>query len=91
MINISGLDKAEVLAALWNNSKSQGLSYMGLNGQIKMSKDDAIPFLSRNDKYFDYLNGRVLKIDLSEDEIDPRLYDRDNGQGAALKAIESIL
>ena len=40
--------------------------------------------------YFDYLCGRPLKIDISTDEIDPRLYDRDAGEGACARAIASI-
>lgn len=40
---------------------------------------------------FDYLQGRVMKVNLSDDEFDPQWYDRDNGQeGAALQAIEAI-
>ena len=40
--------------------------------------------------YFDYLEGRVMKIDLSGDTVDPRGYDRDNGQGAVQKVITAI-
>jgi hypothetical protein len=90
MINISGLNKAKVLATLWNNSKMQGMSFLGNNRSNHMTEQDAIHFLAET-KSFDYLNGRVMKIDLSGDELDPRLYDRDNGEGAALRAIESIL
>jgi hypothetical protein len=32
---------------------------------------------------FDYYFGRPLKVDLSGDEFDPWLYDRDAGTGAA--------
>jgi len=39
--------------------------------------------------YFDYLYGRVLKVDLSKDEFDERLYDRDCGEGAAQRAVNS--
>jgi hypothetical protein len=41
--------------------------------------------------YFDYFKGRVMKIDLSKNEVDTRLYNRDNGQGAAEEAIEKLL
>ena len=41
-------------------------------------------------RYFDYLHGRVLKVDLSGDEFDERLYDRDCGKGAAQRAVDSI-
>lgn len=40
--------------------------------------------------YFDYLNGKVMKVDLGQDEFDPRLYDRDNGEGAAQRAIDNL-
>lgn len=40
--------------------------------------------------YFDYLNGKVLKVDISQDEFDPRLYDRDNGENAAQRAIDGL-
>ena len=40
--------------------------------------------------YFDYLYGRVLKVDLSGDGFDERLYDRDCGEGAAQRAVDSI-
>jgi hypothetical protein len=41
------------------------------------------------DLYFDYVDGRCLKIDLRGDALDPRLYDRDNGEGAAARALRS--
>src|SRR3989344_1865352 len=39
---------------------------------------------------FDYLKGRVMKINLSSDELNPSGYDLDNGQGAAALAIDSL-
>lgn len=43
--------------------------------------DEVVPL------YFDYLKGRVMKIDIAPDEIDTRLYNRDNGRDAAEDAI----
>lgn len=43
--------------------------------------------LLKEQTYFDYLHGRVMKVGLSGDTLDPRLYDRDNGKGAALAAL----
>ena len=40
--------------------------------------------------YFDYHYGRVLKVDISGDEFDEYLYDRDRGNGTAARAIDSI-
>lgn len=40
--------------------------------------------------YFDYVAGRVIKCDLIGDSFDPRLFDRDNGEGAAAAAIRNL-
>jgi hypothetical protein len=37
--------------------------------------------------YFDYLNGRMIKVNLGQDNLDLRLYDRDNGPGAGMMVI----
>lgn len=37
--------------------------------------------------YFDYLMGRVMKINIAPDWLDTRLYNRDNGHEAAELAI----
>jgi sarcosine oxidase delta subunit len=56
-----------------------------------MSLEEAQQIVTeRRSLRFDYLRGRVMKVDLSEDEFDDWLYDRDNGHGAAAKAITSI-
>lgn len=96
MIDISGLDKAEVLAALFNASKQQGMGFLNAEGAKAMSVDDARKCIdvvtdSDGEIYFDYLRGRVMKVELSGDELNPRLYDRDNGQGAAARALAAWL
>lgn len=88
-IDISKLDKAEVLAALYNNSKQQGMGFFNPRGQHPLSKTEAAELL-KTTTYFDYLAGRVMKIDLSKDTLDPWLYDRDNGPGAAQRALASL-
>ena len=87
-IDISVFDRADVLAALFNYSKAQGLGFLHFDAK-DMSRETAAECLEKQ-TYFDYLQGRVMKIDLSGDVLDPRLYDRDNGQGAALRALESL-
>lgn len=42
------------------------------------------------DLYFDYLFGRPLKIDLTNDEVDPWGYDRDNGDGALQRLVDKV-
>jgi hypothetical protein len=87
-IDIKGKNKAKVLAALYNNAKVQGLGILHFD-PIPMTEEEAQEILKEH-TYFDYLKGRVMKVDLSEDSFDPWLYDRDNGQGAAERALKNI-
>jgi hypothetical protein len=88
MIDIKGLNKGSVLAALYNNSKPQGMGFLHFNPS-PMSEEEGNDLLKTR-TYFDYLKGRVMKVDLSKDEFDPRLYDRDLGQGTAERVINSL-
>lgn len=87
-MNIGDLNKASVLAALYNNSKVQGRGILQAINK-PMSESEAEELLTQ-DTYFDYLHGKVMKIDLSRDELDTRLYNRDNGNGAAERVIEEL-
>lgn len=92
-IDITNLDRAEMIAALYNATK-------GIFGppDPPMTKEEAqleIDALLEGEQgnrwYFDYLNGRVMKIHFGKDILDTRLYDRDNGQGAARNALNSLM
>lgn len=97
-IDIKGIDKAELLAALYNGSRQQGMGFMNSRGASSMTKDDAQKILSEGGwltnlpgrVYFDYLQGRVMKVDIGGDTIEPWLYDRDNGHGAAARVIADL-
>lgn len=86
-VDISGLDKAEVLAALFNASKQQGMGFADPTGASKMSIEDAKKYVDNGELYFDYLRGRVMKVDISGNELRTGLYDRDNGEGSAERAL----
>ena len=99
MVNIKGMDKAEVLLALWKASQMQGMSFLGFlaSGELTLSQARKeiqerkhTNFDGTDSIYFDYLNGKVMKVDLGQDEFDSRLYDRDNGDGAAQRAIDNL-
>ena len=108
-IDIRGLDKADVLAALYNASRPQGLGWLHarMAGDV-LSHEEAAKLVeehTRHDKaewrkkcglpettiYFDYVYGRVMKVELGGETFNPHLYDRDNGSGAACRALESLL
>jgi len=88
-VSIKGLNKADVLAALFNRAQPQGMGFMQYDPK-PMTREIAEKLLSQITN-FDYLQGRVMKVDLSSDtEFGPWAYDRDNGQGAAAEVIEAL-
>lgn len=88
-IDIKDLDKAEVLAALYNNSKPLGMGFLHYDPN-NMTTEQAKELL-KNQTNFDYLKGRVMKVNLSGESFNPWLYDRDNGKGAAARALASLV
>lgn len=91
MIDIKGLDKAEVLKALYDASHVQGMGFLQAVPDGYVTVELCRELLDRNPcAYFDYMHGRVMKVDLSGDSFDERLYDRDNGIGAAESVIRRL-
>lgn len=103
-IDITGLDPAEVLAALYNRAKAQGMGWMDFKPQdmtveeartIIAEKGECDPNASDHRKAhhlrFDYLQGRVIKCSISQNPMTTSLYDRDNGIGAAAAALAPLL
>ena len=89
MVNIKGLSKAAVLAALYNTSKPLGMGFLQYNPK-PMTEEEAAELLNKSN-CFDYLYGRLMKIDLkSDDEFNEWGYDRDLGSGSAQRAIDLL-
>ena len=108
MIDIKGLDKGAVLAALYNVAKPQRMGLLHYD-PYPMTPEQAQAVISeRGDDTnamfgdeiragsgpdslrFDYLNGRVMKVRLDGDTFNEALFDRDNGEGSAARAIDGI-
>ena len=88
-MDISGLSKPQVLAALYNRSHVQGLGLLNARSG-SMSVHEAAQLLTEQ-TYFDYLYGRVMKLDFDEgDELYTGLYNRDIGEGAAEDIITKL-
>ncbi len=87
-IFIGDLDKAEVLVRLYGAAKQQGMGFMH-GPPPTMTTGDAKALLTQG-TYFDYVHGRVMKVDLKGDTFCTALYDRDNGQGAAQAALAGL-
>lgn len=85
VVDISNKDKAEVLAALYNNSHPHGMGFLQYNPE-PMTIEHARELLKQTTN-FDYLAGRVMKISLESNTVHTLGYNRDNGNGAAERAI----
>lgn len=100
-LDISGLDPAEILASLHNNTRAQGLGIMHDIGR-ELQTSEAVQLLAewsdgdgayKGSVRFDYLMGRPLKVKFDFDKgtlerID--LYNRDAGVGKAERIIEDL-
>jgi hypothetical protein len=101
MVDIKGLDKADVLAALYNASSPLGMGRLQFRDG-DMTREQAQELLGgkdsgdypggdhNKDHYFDYLYGRVMKVNLKGDSFDEWGYDRDLGAGAAQRVIDRL-
>jgi len=83
-------NQALLLMALYNNARTQGRAR--IQYQLgDMPEAEALSILGTGATYFDYVYGRVLKIDLAiGQDLDFRLYDRDNGSGAGELACRGL-
>lgn len=88
MIDIKGINKAKLLASLYNEAKVQGMGFLHADNN-DMSEAEAKEILQSGTS-FDYLKGRVMKIDVGNDTMQIDLYDRDNGAGVAEKIVNRL-
>ena len=90
-ISIAGLNKAAVLAALYNGAaepKGWGRMYWELT---PMTGAEAVSWLARTGGVVESIKGRALNVDLSDDVLDTSGYDAENGPGAAARALASLV
>ncbi len=94
-INIAGLDKAVLLAALYNHARPLGLGYLRANNK-EMTKDEAERLLEDHRGHdgvvrFDYVHGRPLKVTFQGDELSGAwLYNRDQGHNACENIVDAV-
>ncbi len=90
-IDISGLDPAKMIAALWNAAKKQFFDTRVMTPEEAQGHIDRLLAMDGQRLYFDYLEGRPMKIHFGRPILDTRLFDRDAGPGAAAAALAPLL
>ncbi len=89
-MNISTFQKADVFRVLYNNARVQGMGILQAK-KGDMSIEEAQEIIDSGQTYFDYVYGRVMKVNLKNDELNTALYNRDNGPGASERAIGTLI
>ena len=79
-----------LIKALWERSSPAAFFTMTGLPAPAFDERSASQILSGPYKYFDYLDGRVMKISLNTDDVDPSLYDRDLGKGAFAEVVRKL-
>jgi len=78
---------------LYNNAKIQGYGIRRPGASAEMTVEEARHVISAAniiDDPYEYVRDRVLKVELSGDDMDERFYDRDNGEGKAARVIAHL-
>ncbi|MFE4653561.1 hypothetical protein [Streptomyces sp. NPDC056707] len=89
-IDLSGLSKAHVLTALYNNAALPPTHTVPNPRTGPMTVPEAELWMRRQDGRFDYVEDRLLRVDLSHSEFSPRGYDQANGLGLAQQVIDHL-
>lgn len=87
-VNIAGLDKVELLYALWNSSSPA--AYFGQFMGREPPEFDWDKARAAVNNYIDYFCGRCIKLDLRRDSVDPCLFDRDFGHGCVTRVVQDM-
>ncbi len=89
-MDISGYNKATLLAILYNRARPQGMGFLHYD-PTPWTDEDAQAYIDKNGLTFDYVKGRVMKVDISRNTLETGLYNRDNGANAAENALRAYI
>lgn len=93
-IDITGIDKVDLLIALYDHASVVGLGILQASGPL--SREQAKLVLDTSTRpngrvMFDYVNGRPIKVWLEGDKLTgARLYDRDHGHGLCARIVADL-
>ncbi len=89
-MDIQKYDKIEVFRVLFDRAQFQGLGLLHNDPKAMTRKEAEDVMASSRNLYFDYVEGRVMKVNLLTNELNTALYNRDNGSNAAEDAIRTL-
>jgi hypothetical protein len=87
-VDITGLDKKEVLKQLWIGSEPAIAFVMANVDPPGFDPEEAEKAIKRG--YVDYLCGRAIKSPINTNTLDSWKYDRYNGAGSMQKAVDRV-
>lgn len=87
-INIENIDKLSLLKELWSNGSPA--YFFQLHTFIEPPSFNYEIANNSLNKYIDYFCGRLIKMDLSGNEVDPFLYDEKYGSGTVQKIVNKL-
>ena len=88
-VDIKGIDKVQLLEELWT---AQKVASWFLFHPVQVPPFDRVKAkeaVAKQDD-IDYFQGRAIKLNLTNDSIDPWVYDRDAGPGTFKKIVDQI-
>ena len=88
LVDISGIDKIELLRSLWNNSVMNGFCL--INGYRYPSFDVEKAKEAIINGYIDKFNDRLIGTSLNEDYADSKRYDYYNGDGIFEEIVQRL-
>lgn len=91
-VDISGLDKAELLCRLWRGTKTVGSGFFAQRNDLPPSVDEARSWINRTEGYVDYFCGKPIKCDLASEvtQLPKYGYDMYAGEGAMQGVVDKM-
>lgn len=86
IFDLTGRNKADLLAKLYNASRAQGLGYLEFD-PADMGIEEAQALIDSGKTWFDYVKGRVMKVRIDGHTLDVTLFDNYYGAGSAAAII----
>lgn len=90
MMSIVGLNKLQLLKALWIAQKPAAFFAATPGRAPDWDEVEGERMLLSRKGYVDYAMGRVIKMNFSQDEVDTKYYDEMAGSGQAAKIIAAL-